>query len=64
MNTPEELAFKNTTLTDVIDSLKPHHKIEIQLDRRAMDERSISAEREGDEERREDALADRLAADA
>ncbi len=44
LNTPEELAFKNWTLTDVIESLKPHHKIEIQLDHRAMDERSISAE--------------------
>ena len=44
LNMPAELAFKDATLTDVVESLKTRHKIEIRLDRRAMEEAGIYAD--------------------
>ena len=42
MNAPTEFTFNGTPLTGVVDYLKKHHKIEIELDKWAMREDSVS----------------------
>lgn len=44
LETPTELAFIDTPLQDVIDTLKDFHKIEIQIDQRALDEVGIPSD--------------------
>jgi hypothetical protein len=41
LKSPTRLEFVDTPLTDVIDYLKDYHQIEIQLDKKAMEEASI-----------------------
>ena len=42
LKSPTQLEFVDTPLTDVIDYLKDYHQIEIQLDKKAMEEASIA----------------------
>ena len=42
LNSPTEMEFVDTPLTDVIDYLKDYHQIEIQLDKKALEEASIA----------------------
>ena len=44
LNAPTQLEFVDTPLTDVIDCLKDLHKIEIQIDKKAMDEAGVGAD--------------------
>ncbi len=44
LNSPTKLEFVDTPLTDVIDYLKDLHKIEIQIDKKAMDEAGVGAD--------------------
>ena len=44
LDCPAELNLDNATLTDVVGSLKDRYKIEIQLDRKAMNEAGIGAD--------------------
>ena len=41
LNSLTELEFTDTPLTDVVDYLKDKHQIEIQLDKKAMEEAAI-----------------------
>ena len=41
LKSPTQLEFVDTPLTDVIDYLKDYHQIEIQLDKKAMEEAGI-----------------------
>ncbi len=42
LRSPTQLEFKDTPLPDVIDYLKDYHQIEIQLDKKALDEAGIA----------------------
>jgi hypothetical protein len=44
LQSPTQMEFVETPLCDVIDYLKDHHKIEIQLDTRALNEMGISSD--------------------
>ena len=44
LKSPTQLEFVDTPLTDVIDYLKDYHQIEIQLDKKAMDEAGIGTD--------------------
>ena len=44
LNSPADMEFKDAHLTDVIDTLKDRYKIEIQFDRKAMDEAGIGSD--------------------
>ena len=44
LKSPTQLEFAETPLSDVIDYLKDYHQIEIQLDKKAMDEAGIGSE--------------------
>ena len=44
LNSPAELNVKDVPLTDVIDYLKDRYKIEIQLDKKAMDKAGIGTD--------------------
>ena len=51
LNSPTELDFTETPLQDVVDYLKEQHKIEIQLDTKALDDVGIGSRHAGDDER-------------
>ena len=44
LNSPADMEFKDAHLTDVIDTLKDRYKIEVQFDRKAMDEAGIGSD--------------------
>ncbi|MGO8690547.1 MAG: hypothetical protein ACLQLG_13070 [Thermoguttaceae bacterium] len=44
LKSPTQLEFAETPLTDVIDYLKDYHQIEIQLDKRALDDATIGTD--------------------
>ena len=44
LDSPAELAFKNTPLTGMVAFLKDRYKVEVQLDKKAMDEAGIGAD--------------------
>ena len=44
LKSPTQLEFVDTPLTDVVDYLKDYHQIEIQMDKKAMDEAGIGTD--------------------